>query len=136
MDYVMQSLQMAYQEDIVVKKHDIHIEKDELLLYVPKENSDITLSKDKSNAYKIEIYSLDDEIYITKTNGVSLNNKMLDGNIIDFKIETQKEKINYVNSEGKLEEKELLKYIEIKFTVDYKIRGIKRDYLIKYNIRR
>ncbi|GFR36631.1 hypothetical protein TCEA9_24430 [Thermobrachium celere] len=127
---------MAYQEDIVVKKHDIHIEKDELLLYVPKENSDITLSKDKSNAYKIEIYSLDDEIYITKTNGVSLNNKMLDGNIIDFKIETQKEKINYVNSEGKLEEKELLKYIEIKFTVDYKIRGIKRDYLIKYNIRR
>ncbi|WP_027308357.1 type II secretion system protein [Caloramator sp. ALD01] len=136
MDYVMQSLQMAYQEDIVVKKHDIHTDKDELVIYLPKENSEINLAQDKSNAYKIEIYSLEDEIYITKTNGVSLNKKILDDNIEDFRIETQTERINIQKPDGTFEEKDVLKYIEIKFTVDYKIRDIKRDYSIKYNIRR
>lgn len=136
MDYVMQSLQMAYQEDIVVKKHDIHTDTDELVMYIPKENSDIALNNNKSNAYKIEIFRLDDEIYITKTNGVSLNKKILDGHIEDFSFETQTEKMNLQKPDGTFEEKEALKYIEIKFKVDYKIRGIKRDYSIKYNIRR
>ncbi|MCX7694853.1 MAG: prepilin-type N-terminal cleavage/methylation domain-containing protein [Caloramator sp.] len=136
MDYVMQSLQMAYQEDIVVKKHDIHEDTDELVMYIPKENSDITLNNNKNNAYKIEIFRLDDEIYITKTNGVALSKKVLDGHIEDFSFQTQNEKINIPKQDGTFEEKEVLKYIEIKFKVDYKIRGIKREYSIKYNIRR
>ncbi|CDF57615.1 prepilin-type N-terminal cleavage/methylation domain-containing protein [Thermobrachium celere] len=133
MDYVMQSLQMAYQEDIVVKKHDRYDSKDELVMYVPKGNGDFILDQDKTNADMIEVYSLSDEIHIQKNN---TENIILDGNIEDFRFETKTEKTIIQKLDGTFEEKEVLKYIEIKFTVDYKIRGIKRDYLIKYNIRR
>lgn len=125
MDYTMQSLQMAYQEKITVKNHDVHREVDELVIYVPKDNNQIDYSE--SNSYRIEIYNLDDKIYITKTNGVSTSKSVLDGYIKEFNITTKPETIDENNK---------LEYVQIDFKVDYKIRNIVRDYSIKYNIRR
>ncbi|WDC83226.1 hypothetical protein PL321_10530 [Caloramator sp. mosi_1] len=116
---------MAYQEKITVENHKIHTDTQELVIYVPKDNSKIDF--EENNAIKIEIYSLENKIYISKTNGITLNNRILDGYIEDFRITTKPD--NY-------DENNKLEYVQIDFTVDYKIRGIKRDYSIKYNIRR
>lgn len=125
MDFTMQSLQMAFQEKITVKNHDVHTNKKELEIYVPKDNNQIDFSEDKS--YKIEIYNLDDEIYISKTNGVSTHKSILDGHIKEFNITTKPEIIS---------ENTNIEYVQIDFKVDYKIRNITRNYSIKYNIRR
>ncbi|MBZ4664298.1 MAG: prepilin-type N-terminal cleavage/methylation protein [Caloramator sp.] len=126
MDYTMQSLQMAYQEEIEIENSHGDNETKRLIIWIPNDNSKIDFSETDST--KISIYAKkNDEKYKICIEKGSYKQEILDGNISSFDITTKPETID---------QNTILQYVQIDFKVDYKIRGIVRDYSIKYNIRR